>query len=108
MTGIELIAQERERQITYSGYTAEHDDKHDKGELASAACYFAWPIELGISHRQIVASDLYPWNWSEGHADREYKPRIRQLAIAGALIAAEIDRLQRLSAKQEANNADAL
>ena len=36
-TGIELISAERERQITQEGWTPEHDDRHDIGELCSAA-----------------------------------------------------------------------
>lgn len=39
---IERIAAERTRQIEREGYTPEHDDTHDGGELAlAAACYAA-------------------------------------------------------------------
>jgi hypothetical protein len=37
MTGIELIAAERKRQVEKEGYTAKHDSQWVKGELAGAA-----------------------------------------------------------------------
>jgi hypothetical protein len=41
-TGIELIAAERKRQIEAKGWTYEHDDAHEEGELiAAAVCYAA-------------------------------------------------------------------
>lgn len=87
--GFALIAMERHRQITEKGYTAEHDDKHDGTEfLQAAACYMAnaTPWDFGLSD---VA-----WPWES----EDYKPSpdyVRNLVKAGALIAAEIDRLQR-------------
>lgn len=40
-TGIELIAEERQRQITEEGWTPEHDINHTNGQLASAAACYA-------------------------------------------------------------------
>lgn len=89
-TGIELIKEERERQINEEGWTPEHDDEHAVGELAMAgSCYAMIP--------EYRPAELAPlgWPWS----DKWYKPtpkdRVRELQKAGALIAAEIDRLQR-------------
>lgn len=82
--GVELIAAERQRQIDVEGWTPEHDAQHTDGELALAAAVYAVPDHLcGI---QML---LWPW------APEWYKPkdRIRDLVRAGALIAAEIDRL---------------
>lgn len=92
MTGIERIAAERRRQIEEEGWTAEHDaDRyHKRGELAEAACYYAWPEE----NTKITPWLLYPDTWSTEWGKRCSKTRIRQLEVAGALIAAEIDRLQ--------------
>jgi hypothetical protein len=45
-TGIELIAAERERHTAKLGWTAEHDDEHASGELATAAVCYATPIRL--------------------------------------------------------------
>lgn len=96
MNGIELIAAERKRQIEAEGWTPEHDDTHDAGELAlTAACY-----ALAADARKYpIVGDLVSDLWPFGSCD--YKPtpddRIRELVKAGALIAAEIDRLQRLN-----------
>lgn len=95
-TGTELIDDERARQIAKEGWTPEHDDEHDEGELSRAAACYATPTD----HRRYYASadpmtdPPADWPW-----DPEWwkpKDRIRDLVRAGALIAAEIDRLQRL------------
>ena len=105
MNGAERIAAERQRQMEQEGWTPEHDAIHDKGELAWAAtCYAApdtvylvsvdsdrgaswrepWPLEIGSSRGRPV---MLPWR-------RPECDRITELAKAGALIAAEIDRVQ--------------
>lgn len=88
MNGIELIAEERLRQVSQEGWTKYHDDRHVYHELAHAAICYAKP---GI-RAQTPANPPWPW------APEWWKPsedRIRNLVKAGALIAAEIDRLQR-------------
>ena len=45
-TGIELIAEERQRQIDVEGWTKEHDAKHICDELALAAVCYAIPSTL--------------------------------------------------------------
>lgn len=82
MTGIELIAAERAKQVMKWG--THHDiECHDDHSLANAAAYLAAareghpPSELG----------RYLALHHEGD-------RIAHLAIAGALCAAEIDRLR--------------
>ena len=86
MTGVELIAAERYRQIYEEGWTAGHDSRHPKGELAQAAASYA------VASRATVRSHKPPpgWPW----AKQWWKPTspIRMLVKAGALIAAEIDR----------------
>ncbi len=90
MSGVELIAAERKRQIEVEGWTADHDDQHFYFEMANASiCYInhaANPCEGEGCKRG------WPWHW------RWWKPgtAIRDLVKAGALIAAEIDRLERL------------
>lgn len=113
-TGIELIAEERQRQISKEGWTTEHDDEHDHRELARAA-------ESYVSHyvsRQHVIKNEYrlpgivdgpkayiteppPESWPWDDADWKPKNPIADLIKAGALIAAEIDRLQRLERKKQ-------
>lgn len=82
----ELVA-ERRRQIEAEGWTPYHDDEHGNGELArAAACYALGKILNGY------------WPWSP----RWWKPkdRRRDLIRAGALIVAEIERLDRASAQR--------
>lgn len=106
MTGVERIAAERARQVEKEGWSPEHDDEHDDGSLALAAVCYAAPVRVYV--RQVFAageSFFDPWPWDEGADRRSYDgnvlkdptddERIRLLEKAGALIAAEIDRLLR-------------
>ena len=90
ITGVKLIAAERQRQIEKEGWTPEHDDQHENGELALAAACYAIPIKWRV--RAHYLSELWPWalKWWKPTPDN----RIRELQKAGALIAAEIDRLR--------------
>lgn len=88
-TGIELIAEERERQVSVEGWTEMHDDAYRKDELPCAAIAY-------VRHQTMiddVADSEQLWPWHLGW----FKPgdKVRNLVKAGALIAAEIDRLQR-------------
>lgn len=119
-SGADLIADERARQISDEGWTPQHDDAHDGEELALAGAIYAWP-----DPRPVDVKLAWPWarKWWKptipeidiparkcgcrsvgecthfGHASEQSQrtARIRDLAKAGALIAAEIDRLQRIS-----------
>ncbi len=85
--GIELIAAERRRQVEVEGWTPEHDAEHVNGELAVAASCYA-------------TGDYAMWPWAPEWL--KPKDRLSDLVRAGALIAAEIDRL--LAAGNGANN----
>lgn len=113
-TGAELIAAERRRQIEKEGWTPEHDDQHNDGELALAAALYATPERLyfKVEHSTGVSfGDPWPWaqHWDKRARTKEGKlksyastpidDRVRQLEKAGALIAAEIDRLLRRKAR---------
>lgn len=78
MTGIELIAAERQRQID-KGYTTEHDAEHGARVLIEAA--------VGYARR-----DAGRVRWAVP-ADFDFLTRTERLATAGALIAAAIDAL---------------
>jgi hypothetical protein len=103
--GAALIAAERARQVTEENWTPEHDAHHASGELARAAACYAVPPDCRRTGTRLVdgygdRGDRYApypegWPW---HPDF-WKPgdRIRELAKAGALIAAEIDRLTGIS-----------
>lgn len=90
-TGIELIAAERQRQIEVEGWTAEHDDRHDDEQLSLAALCYVRPQSDRLPYSQ------REWPFETSWWKPERNDRIRELVKAGALIAAEIDRLQRLS-----------
>ena len=95
MKGAELIAAERHRQVTQLGWSAAHDDSHRCGELVVAAIRYATQ-DLRRPKLRILAARSWPW------AREWWKPSViteRNLVKAGALIAAEIDRLQRLAAR---------
>ena len=96
-TAIELIEEERERQIKEEGWTEDHDLVHCWGELAAAAACYAAPEKFRIMHpgRSKPIRILWPWHtnwWKPTPENRE-----RELVKAGALIVAEIERLQRLA-----------
>lgn len=94
--GLYLIGEERRRQVDEEGWSAEHDDLHMEGELAMAAALYAAPDPLFTFSDD--GEEVDPWPWPAECDKREKHPRIRQLVISGALIAAEIDRLLRLQA----------
>ena len=99
-SGAELIAAERQRQIADEGWTASHDDNHhDEGELAIAAACYALPHDerMRTIWEERLVTLLWPWDWCRWKPapKKTIKHRIRELTKAGALIAAEIDRLQR-------------
>ncbi|NIR76755.1 MAG: hypothetical protein GWN53_17140 [Gammaproteobacteria bacterium] len=96
-TGAERIAAERRRQMEEEGWDSDHDDSHHGGELAlAAAAYAAAPQRLYQKvERRDVVSFRDAWPWEPGWDKRDKHGEIRRLEIAGALIAAEIDRLLR-------------
>jgi len=84
-----LIAKERERQIVEEGWDANHDDEHEYGEMAAAAACYAMPPH--IANFASIRSEMWPWD------EEWWKPkgRVRDLVRAGALILAELERVQR-------------
>jgi hypothetical protein len=86
--GSTLIADERLRQVTQEGFTAKHDAELAPGQLWKAAC--AYLLHLGFPQARGIPS-VWPWHtfWWKPSADP-----LRNLVKAGALIAAEIDRMQ--------------
>lgn len=93
------VAAERKRQIADECWTPGHDDEHGNGEMAkAAACYCLTsrsPKQLQVSlkgpHQPLPIKAMWPWRmlW--------FKPKNprRDLVRAGALILAEIERLDR-------------
>jgi len=100
-SGIELIRSERERQILDEGYDKYHDDCHTREEIAWAAACYAAPEEIwrrDTASRDFLLKDPWPFDWYDKRpVDPTPEQRIRSLVKAGALCAAEIDRLLRRS-----------
>jgi len=96
--GVIAILKERERQETEEGWTAEHDDGHDDESMALVAALYAAPFPLYAMEKgdtYVQFEDPFPASWGKEHDKRYELERRRVLVIAGALIAAEIDRLDR-------------
>lgn len=103
LDGAALIAAERQRQVSVEGWTPSHDDGHGKFEMARAArCYVESAIYQGRPLMRPEIPVLWPW---EPECWKPSGDSVRDLVRAGALIAAEIDRLQRLRAKVVADHA---
>lgn len=93
------VVAERQRQVSAEGWTPAHDDQHRNNDMAfAAACYAfhaaaaSWDLEDGG-----VPYDSHPvpknWPW-EPDWWKPTDPR-RDLVKAGALIIAEIERIDR-------------
>lgn len=84
------VLAERARQISVEGWTPEHDDEHDDGSMAKAAACYALGEGGASGSREYVS--FWPWGqqWAKFSRDRR-----RNLVKAGALILAEIERLDR-------------
>jgi len=99
-TGIELIAEERQRQIEVEGWTPEHDAVHTDNSIAKAAACYAMPQDERDKYASLCLIEpkiWFPRWWPKSWDIQWWKPcpenRIKELTKAGALIAAEIDRL---------------
>lgn len=82
------VLAERERQKSVEGWTTKHDDDHAPGEMALAASCYA--VHAAIPESKNVTR-LWPWS------AKWWKPKDarRDLVRAGALILAEIERMDR-------------
>lgn len=104
------VMAERLRQIEEEGWTHEHDDQHPDGTLAfAAACYAGHAgaqaaIDVGPTYpnwggfiARVQEWVRQGWPWARGW----WKPadKRRNLVKAGALILAEIERLDRAAQK---------
>lgn len=95
---LDVIA-ERHRQVSAEGWTPEHDDQYEHGQLAGAASCYArhvnargWIFNTDPgSYQAETESTNWPWHheWWKPTSPR------RDLVKAGALILAEIERIDR-------------
>lgn len=103
------IAIERHRQIDVEHFNASHDDEYKAGELPRAAAAYALAAAVDDATRAWVTDQLprsqYGWKfletltlvWPVRWSRTWFKPKDRRhdLVRAGALIVAEIERLDR-------------
>ncbi|MCS4378084.1 hypothetical protein [Klebsiella quasipneumoniae] len=93
------VLAERQRQVTAEGWSPKHDDQYKNTELAFAASCYAfhaaaasWDLEdNGIPYDSHPVPKQWPWDpswWRPTDARRD-------LVKAGALILAEIERIDR-------------
>lgn len=108
-TGAGRIFAERLRQVREKGFHYLADDSYRSQQLARAAVCYALPYQdsrrLGPTEDGIPPLE-WPWPavawrpgqgvWIDGHVRLSIDDRVRELEKAGALCAAEIDRLVRL------------
>ncbi|HEJ9850718.1 TPA: hypothetical protein SMN88_000597 [Pseudomonas aeruginosa] len=109
------VQAERRRQVEAEGWTPEHDDEHDSGELAAAGAAYALHAADHLNpYSQGDGGDEAPscWPWHDGIAGRGegpektepawWKPSTprRDLVKACALALAEIERLDRAGISQ--------
>lgn len=108
------VLAERHRQVEREGYSPDHDDHHVDGSIARAAAAYAFTAGLqemgnrpGASTEEAVKATkldaqhtaaLWPWRPEEFKSTGDgfsYSAPRRDLVRAGALILAEIERLDR-------------
>lgn len=97
-TGIELIAIERQEQIEKHGYTLQHDHDEYDGNTENGFEVIESEIRDAIIGTLNQDRGNFPAFWDETRVGKIcQKPYKERLIIAGALIAAEIDRVQNLN-----------
>lgn len=89
MNGAERIAAERRRQLEEEDFTPEHDSQQVHGELPLAAISY---LRAALGRVRWLGGLPENWPWHRAWWKPSDDP-IRNLEKAGALIAAEIDRL---------------
>lgn len=102
--GVLLIDAERGRQVTEEGYTAEHDDTHADGSLGVMAQRLLTRVYDLVANPddELAPGSKYRMAAREAKhvADKYNGDRVHQLTVAGAVIAAEIDRLLRAEQRE--------
>lgn len=91
---VQLLVKERARQIDVEGFATTHDDEHTDGSIAAAAASYAmFAANVAQSREWRQAPVSWPWeasSWKVEEGDAK-----SALVKAGALILAELERLER-------------
>lgn len=98
-TGIELITIERQEQIEKHGWTIEKDSRYKVDTLLTLAKYLMTHQNdaEGDNLSAYLFSDVFGPNFPKNLKIKlDSKSHIERLTVAGALIAAEIDRLNNI------------
>lgn len=92
------VQAERRRQVEAEGWTPEHDDQHSHGQMARAAACYALAGSSAPNDETAALLVSLAWPWDE----QWWKPSTarRDLIKAGALVLAEIERLDRAGISQ--------
>jgi hypothetical protein len=102
MNTLELIRQERNRQIK-KGFDSQHDDQEVNEELARAAAVYVMPERyrnIEISSLPVDERNLTRVFWPYREEFKMSSNRRKDLIKAAALIVAEIERINRIKNKK--------
>ncbi len=97
------VLSERRRQVISEGWTPAHDDGHVNDEIAAMACFYAMPpgardwSAKDTGYGDTFGAAIIPNGWDAKEGDRR-----RELVKAGALVLAEIERLDRAALRAAA------
>jgi len=102
------VVAERRRHMEGEDWTPEHDDEHQLGEMAQAAAAYAAAAALDGPGRAVLdefgetgtparIKAMWPWDW------KWWKPKNRRqdLVRSGALILAELERIDRAAMREQ-------
>jgi len=89
-TGIELIQEERNKQIAKYGYTPGHDAGYKNKELLMGALSYL-KRAIGDENCMIASTSIEDWPFDIKHFNDE--GYVENLKKVGAFVAAELDRL---------------
>jgi len=92
------VLAERQRHVTGEGWTPEHDDQHEHGEMALAAASYAVAEDMAEHYNDCSAPPFWPWSL-EWWKPKTYR---KNLVRAAALLLAEIERIDRRDASAAA------
>lgn len=96
------VVAERERQRYGEGFDAARDDKYTDGQMAKVAGCYALASASNYTGKFPDTFVVWGWAWPRDWATSWWKPtsRRRDLVKAGALILAEIERLDRAARRR--------
>jgi hypothetical protein len=108
---IQDILAERRRQVEVEGWSTQHDDMHSDASLALAAgSYCESAARPKLLARKAGAAFAIPKLWPSSWSRDWWKPRSprQDLVRAGALIVAEIERIDRAAPTESSGTAPSL